>query len=136
MRSDIVIYNLLKNNEAVDAITTQIYPNVVPVSVSAQTTPAVTYTKVVSEPVNSKTIEVNTNFDTIQINCFHKSYDTVQNLADVIVTALHGASGTVSVGGNDYKYKNVINTQLEDLGFDEDNNVYQVALDFSIQMYV
>ena len=135
MRIGIVIYNLLKNDSNVNAITTQIFPGVVPASVSAQAVPAITYNVKNTNHLQTKTVANDTNFANVQISVFHKSYNTVQNLADVITTALNGANGTITVSGTDYKYKNIRIEEREDVGFDEDNNVFMVALNFFVQMY-
>ena len=134
MRADVVIYNLLKNDSSVAALTTQIFPNVVPKNVSLEL--VLTYTVFQTNPVKTNAMDINTDFALVQISCFGRSYDNVQTLADAVIHALNAKSGTISIGGNNYNYKNIRFDDRNDLGYDETNEVFMIALDFSVQMYI
>ena len=134
MRADVVIYNLLKNDVDVAAITTKVFPGVVPLNISPNL--AITYNVITTNPVQSQTIETNTDMVQMQVSVFATSYNDVQNLADVVVAAMNGKSGLFTIAGNDFKYKNIRLTGRNDLGFDDDSQVYMVALDFFIQMFI
>ena len=134
MRADVVIYNLLKNDSGVAGLTTQIFPAVVPKNVSLEL--VLTYTIFQTNPVKSQTMDIDTDFAMVQISCFGRSYDNVQNLADAVVFALNAKSGKITLGGNSYNYKNIRFEDRNDLGYDEQNEVFMCALDFSVQMFI
>lgn len=134
MRADVVTYNILKNDVDVLAITSKVFPGVVPLNISPNL--AITYNVITTNPVQSQTIETNTDMVQMQVSVFATSYNDVQNLADVVVAAMNGKSGLFTIAGNDFKYKNIRLTGRNDLGFDDDNQVYMVALDFFIQMFI
>ena len=119
MRADVVIYNLLKNDSSVAALTTQIFPNVVPKNVSLDL--VLTYTVFQTNPVKTNAMDINTDFALVQISCFGRSYDNVQTLADAVIHGLNAKSGTISIGGNNYNYKNIRFEDRNDLGYDEQN---------------
>lgn len=134
MRADVVIYNLLKNDANVGTFTSKIFPRVAPQTVDPNL--VITYSIITTNSIQTQTMEINTDMVTVQVSCFAKSYDNTQNLADAVMEALHGKSGTVSVAGNDYHYKNIRIAGRNDLGFDDENEVYMIAIDFSIMMIV
>jgi hypothetical protein len=134
MRADVVTYNILKNDVDVLAITSKVFPGVVPLNISPNL--AITYNVITTNPVQSQTIETNTDMVQMQVSVFATSYNDVQNLADVVVAAMNGKSGLFTIAGNDFKYKNIRLTGRNDLGFDDDSQVYMVALDFFIQMFI
>ena len=134
MRADVVTYNILKNDVDVLAITSKVFPGVVPLNISPNL--AITYNVITTNPVQSQTIETNTDMVQMQVSVFATSYNDVQNLADVVVAAMNGKSGLFTITGNDFKYKNIRLTGRNDLGFDDDSQVYMVALDFFIQMFI
>lgn len=134
MRADVVIYNLLKGNAGVNSLTTQIFPNVVPKNVSLDL--VLTYTVFQTNPVKTNAMDINTDMVMVQISCFGRSYDAVQNLADAVIVALNGKSGTITISGSDYNYKNIRFDDRNDLGYDETNEVFMIALDFSVQMFI
>lgn len=134
MRADVVTYNILKNDVDVLAITSKMFPGVVPLNISPNL--AITYNVITTNPVQSQTIETNTDMVQMQVSVFATSYNDVQNLADVVVAAMNGKSGLFTIAGNDFKYKNIRLTGRNDLGFDDDSQVYMVALDFFIQMFI
>lgn len=49
---------------------------------------------------------------------------------------LYGKFGMVFVVGNDYYYKNIRIVGRNDLGFDDENEVYMIVIDFLIMMIV
>ena len=134
MRADVVIYNLLKGNAGVNSLTTQIFHNVVPKNVSLDL--VLTYTVFQTNPVKTNAMDINTDFALVQISCFGRSYDNVQTLADAVIHALNAKSGKVNIGGNSYNYKNIRFEDRNDLGYDEQNEVFMCALDFSVQMFI
>ena len=134
MRADVVTYNILKNDVDVLAITSKVFPGVVPLNISPNL--AITYNVITTNPVQSQTIETNTDMVQMQVSVFATSYNDVQNLADVVVAAMNGKSGLFTIAGNNFKYKNIRLTGRNDLGFDDDSQVYMVALDFFIQMFI
>ena len=134
MRADVVIYNLLKGNAGVNSLTTQIFPNVVPKDVSLDL--VLTYTVFQTNPVKTNAMDINTDIVMVQISVFGRSYDAVQNLADAVIVALNCKSGTITIGGSDYNYKNIRFDDRNDLGYDETNEVFMIALDFSVQMFI
>lgn len=134
MRADVVIYNLLKGNAGVNSLTTQIFPNVVPKNVSLDL--VLTYTVFQTNPVKTNAMDINTDMVMVQISVFGRSYDAVQNLADAVIVALNGKSGTITIGGSDYNYKNIRFDDRNDLGYDETNEMFMIALDFSVQMFI
>ena len=134
MRADVVIYNLLKNDVDVSAITTKVFPGVVPLNISPNL--AITYNVITTNPVQSNTIEINTDMVQMQVSVFATSYNDAQTLSDAVVNALNNQSGVFTIAGNDFKYKNIRLTGRNDLGFDDDSQVYMVALDFFIQMFI
>ena len=134
MRADVVIYNLLKGNAGVNSLTTQIFPNVVPKNVSLDL--VLTYTIFQTNPVKTNAMDINTDMVMVQISVFGRSYDAVQTLADAVIVALNGKSGTITISGIDYNYKNIRFDDRNDLGYDETNEVFMIALDFSVQMFI
>lgn len=134
MRADVVIYNLLKNDANVATFTSKIFPRVAPQTVDPNL--VITYSIITTNSIQTQTMEINTDMVTVQVSCFARSYDNTQSLADAVVAALHAKSGTVSVSGNDYHYKNIRIVGRNDLGFDDENEVYMIAIDFSIMMIV
>jgi ABC-type branched-subunit amino acid transport system substrate-binding protein len=134
MRADVVVYNLLKNDANVAAFTSKIFPRIAPQTVDPNL--VITYSIITTNSIQTQTMEINTDMVTVQVSCFARSYDNTQGLADAVVEALHSKSGTVSVSGNDYHYKNIRIVGRNDLGFDDENEVYMIAIDFSIMMIV
>ena len=134
MRADVVIYNLLKNDVDVAAITTKVFPGVVPLNISPNL--AITYNVITTSPVQSNTIEINTDMVQMQVSVFATSYNDAQTLSDAVVNALNNQSGVLTIAGNDFKYKNIRLTGRNDLGFDDEHEVFMIALDFFIQMFI
>jgi len=52
--------------------------------------PAITYQRVATTPINHSTGQVDTEFCTVQVNCFGATYTAAKGLAAAVATALKG----------------------------------------------
>jgi hypothetical protein len=135
MRFDVAINHLIKNNTGIAAAITGIYPVIVPANVSAQVLPVLVYNQVSTSAVTTKDTFNNYDRSVMQISIFCKSLDKCKTVADALRVLLDRYAGVLTVETVDYKVDLIRFQNQEDLGFDEDNNVFMIAQDYLIAMY-
>ena len=134
MRFDVAIKNLITQNTAIADEIAGIYPVVVPANVSAQVNPVLVYNQVSTSPISTKSQYGEYDRAVIQLSIFCKSLDKCQIIAEAIRAFLDRYSGTITVGGTDYRIDLVRFQNQEFVGFDEDNDVFMIAQDYQFAM--
>lgn len=136
MRFDVVTRNLITQNVALSDLINGIFPNVVPGKVSAVDKPVLVYTQVSNTDVTTKQSFNDYSRAVMQISIFCKSYDKARNVAEEVKALLDRYSGTVTVETIEYKVDLIRFQNQEDLGFDEENEVYMIVQDYLIAMNI
>lgn len=119
------IYSILSNHNSVtNIVSNRVYPvrayNDAPF-------PYVVYTLISNDPVNEKHRVSTADIVSFQVSCFANNHEQAADLSEAVREALEKQSGTFN--GIEVEDIAVISTNT---GFDEDQDVHHIPLDFEL----
>jgi hypothetical protein len=127
MSAEKVIYNLLKNNANLTAVvpSSRIYPSLIPLGT---TLPAIAYMLISSVEDTSIGMTTNRLRSRVQITIAAKTYPSVKQIVDLVVSACNHKQGTFNGVQVDSVIKDVVGADFRD----DDEGIFYSTVDFRI----